>query len=99
VKTIHFEHILGRHVLDPEGKRIGRILAVSTRHDGKDCVVHEYMLGTAALLTRLGISAQRLIGLKIRRKPLCVPWDQLDLRDPRKPRLKCSFEELKGKQG
>jgi hypothetical protein len=99
VKTIHFEHVLGRHVLDPEGKRIGRILAVSTRHDGRDCVVHEYMLGTAALLTRLGISAQRLIGLKIRRQPLCVPWDQLDLRDPRKPRLKCSFEELKERQG
>jgi hypothetical protein len=94
VKTIHFEHLLGRQVRDLEGKRVGRILAVSTRRDGEDCVVHEYLLGTAALLTRLGISARRLVGLKIRRKPLCVPWDLLDLRDPGKPQLKCSREEL-----
>ena len=57
-------------------------------------MVREYMLGTAALLTRLGISARRLVGLRIRRKPLCVPWDQLDLRDPEKPKLLCSLEEL-----
>jgi hypothetical protein len=99
VKTIHFEHLLGRRVLDPEGKKVGRILAVSTERDGEDCVVHEYMLGTAALMTRLGLSAGRLIGVPIRRKPLCVPWDLLDLRDPKKPRLKCSFGELKGKKG
>jgi len=98
VKTIHFEHLLGREVLDPDGKRVGRILAVSTRPEGDDCVVHEYMLGTAALLTRLGISAQRLVGMKIRRKPLCVPWKLLDVRDPRKPKLKCSRQELDGKQ-
>jgi len=97
VKTIHFEHLLGCEVRDPDGKRVGRILAVSTRRDGDDCVVHEYLLGTAALLTRLGISAQRLVGMKIDRKPLCVPWDLLDLRDPRKPKLKCSREELLGK--
>jgi hypothetical protein len=95
VKTIHFEHLLGREVRDPEGKRVGHILAVSTRRDGEDCVVHEYMLGTAALLARLGISARRLVGLKIRRKPLCVPWDLLDVRDPKKPKLKCSLAELK----
>ena len=95
MKTIHFEHLLGREVRDPEGKRVGRILAVSTRRDGEDCVVHEYLLGTAALLTRLGISAQRLVGMKIRRKPLCVPWDLLDLSDPERPVLRCTREELR----
>lgn len=94
MKTINFEHLLGREVLDPEGRRVGRILAVSAKHQGKDCVVQEYMLGTAALLARLGISARRLVGLKIRRKPLCVPWDLLDVRDPKKPKLKCSRAEL-----
>ncbi|HEY0511521.1 MAG TPA: hypothetical protein VGH73_06435, partial [Thermoanaerobaculia bacterium] len=70
MKTIHFEHLLGREVRDPEGKRAGRILAVGTDRDGEDCVVREYMLGTAALLTRLGISARRLVGVRIRRQPL-----------------------------
>ena len=97
MKTVHFEHLLGREVRDSAGKRAGRILAVSTERDGEDCVVHEYMLGTAALMVRLGLSAQRLVGIPIRRKPLCVPWDLLDLRDPKKPRLKCSVDELKKK--
>ncbi|HEY0513907.1 MAG TPA: hypothetical protein VGH73_18500, partial [Thermoanaerobaculia bacterium] len=72
-----------------------RILAVGTDRDGEDCVVREYMLGTAALLTRLGISARRLVGVRIRRQPLCVPWDLLDLGDPAKPKLLCPLDELK----
>jgi hypothetical protein len=98
VKTVHFELLLGRKVLDPEGRKVGRILAVRAEPEGKDCVIREYLLGTAALLTRLGLSAQRLVGLPIRRKPLCVPWDLMDLQNPEKPRLKCRVEELEGKK-
>ncbi len=96
MKTVHLELLLGRRVLDPEGKRVGRILAVRAEQEGKDCVVREYLLGTAALLTRLGLSAQRLVGLPIHRDPLCVPWDLMDLGDPAKPRLRCTVAELKG---
>jgi hypothetical protein len=95
VKTIHFEHLLGCEVRDREGKRVGRILAVSTGREGEDLVVSEYMLGTAALLARLGLTAGRLVGLRVRREPLCIPWDQLDLRDPKQPRLLCPVAELK----
>lgn len=98
MKTVHFELLLGRKVLDPEGKKVGRILAVRAEPEEEDCVVREYLLGTAALLTRLGLSAGRLVGLPIRRKPLCVPWDLMDLRDPAKPRLTCRVEELAGKK-
>jgi len=98
VRTVHFELLLGRKVLDSEGRKVGRILAVRAEPEGKDCVVREYLLGTAALLTRLGLSASRLVGLPIHRKPLCVPWDRMDLSDPAKPRLTCRMEELKGKK-
>jgi hypothetical protein len=98
VKTIHFEHLLGCEVRDPEGKRAGRILAVSTEREGEDLVVSEYRLGTAALLTRLGLTAGRLIGLRVHREPLCIPWDQLDLRDPKQPRLLCPVAELKARK-
>lgn len=96
MKTVQLELLLGRKVLDPEGKKVGRILAVRAEPAGEDCVVREYLLGTAALLTRLGLSARRLIGVPIRRKPLCVPWDLMDLSDPERPRLRCRVEELKG---
>jgi len=96
VKTVHFELLLGRKVHDSEGRRVGRILEVHAESEGKDCVVREYLLGTAALLTRLGISAGRMVGLPLHREPIRVPWDQMDLSDPERPRLRCRVEELKG---
>ncbi|MFL6232023.1 MAG: hypothetical protein ACJ76N_02725 [Thermoanaerobaculia bacterium] len=95
MKTVHFELLLGRKVHDPEGKKVGRILAVRAEPEGEECVVREYLLGTAALLTRLGISAGRLLGLPVHREPVRVPWDLMDLRNPEKPRLTCRVEELK----
>jgi hypothetical protein len=97
LKTVHFELLLGRVVRDPDGKKAGRILAVRAEPEGEDCVVTEYLLGTAAMMNRLGISAKRLLGWPIRRKPLSIPWDLLDLRNPKKPRLLCAVAELKGK--
>lgn len=97
MKTVHLELLLGRKVLDSEGKRVGRILAVTAEPEGEECVVSEYLLGTAALLTRLGLSAGRIAGIPIRREPLRVPWDRMDLRNPEKPRLSCSLAELKSK--
>ena len=94
MKSVHFELLLGRKVHDSAGRRVGRILAVRAEPEGEDCVVREYLLGTAALLARLGISAGRLFGLPVHREPLRVPWDRMDLRDPKKPRLTCRMEEL-----
>jgi sporulation protein YlmC with PRC-barrel domain len=97
LKTIHLELLLGRQVRDSEGKKVGRILAVRAMVDGEDCVVREYHLGTAALLTRLGLSAGAIAGLPVHSEPLRVPWEVMDLSDPGKPRLKCSLAELKGR--
>ena len=96
MKAVHFELLLGRKVHDPEGRKVGRILAVRAEPEGEEVVVREYLLGTAALLVRLGLSASRIVGLPFRREPLAVPWNQMDLRDPKKPRLKCRVEELEG---
>ena len=98
MKTVHLELLLGRVVRDPDGKKVGRIFAVRAELEGEDCVVREYLLGAAAMMSRLGISAKRLLGWPIRRKPLSIPWDLLDLRDPKKPRLLCAVAELAGKK-
>jgi sporulation protein YlmC with PRC-barrel domain len=95
VKTVQLEALLGRQVRDPDGKPVGRILAVSTETEGEDCVIREYLLGTAALLTRLGLSVRQLAGIPIHREPVRIPWDLLDLRHPDRPRLRCPAAELK----
>ena len=92
--VVHLELLVGREVHDSEGKRVGRILSVTAEREGEDCVIREYLLGPAALLRRLGITTLRLVGFR-HREPLRVPWDQLDLSDPEKPRLRCRAEELK----
>jgi len=97
-RKVSLERLVGRLVRDPDGRRAGRILEVEAEIEGDDCLVREYRLGAAALLQRLGISAGRLVGLPFRHEPLRVPWDQLDLGDPERPRLRCTVEELRARQ-
>ena len=93
-KQVHVEHLYGRRVRDRQDKVIGRIESIRATWKGNDCVVEEYHLGAAALLEKLGISIGRLIGW-MPREPLSIPWDQLDLSDPDRPRVKCTLDELK----
>jgi len=93
-KTVRLQEIVGRLVRDVNGARVGRIRCVHAERDGDECVIREYEIGTAALLSRFGLSTLSLIGWPRHRKPLCVPWDQLDLSDPQRPRLLCTKEEL-----
>jgi len=95
--TVNLELLLGREVHDSEGKRVGRLLSVTAEREGDDCVVREFLLGPAALLKRLGISTLHIVGRQ-RHKPVAVPWDQLDLSDPKKPRLRCRAADLKGEK-
>jgi hypothetical protein len=67
---------------------------VHAERQGDDCLVRGYNLGPAALLSRLGLSARRLVGWPAPREPLRVPWDRLDLSDPERPRLLCPLSEL-----
>jgi sporulation protein YlmC with PRC-barrel domain len=88
---VRFEDLLGKMVRDPEGAKVGRIFSAHAEIEGKDCIVREYVLGKGGLLERFGISCPE------RWKPLRVPWDLLDVRDPAHPRLRCSAEELAGR--
>lgn len=86
-KLVRLQSLVGRRVHDAEGKAVGRIEEVRAEMQGDDLVVTEYECGPAALLSRLGISAMRLVGLGHHHEPKRIPWDQLDLSDPEKPRM------------
>jgi hypothetical protein len=94
MKHVHVELLFGKRVRDANDKVAGHIESIRATWKGNACTVDEYHLGTGALMERLGLTAGALIGAGSR-DPLRVPWDQLDLSDPERPRLKCTLEELK----
>jgi len=99
-QEIHLELLLGKQVLDSTGKPIGRIEEICAEQQGEDWVIKEYLIGYAAILERLsawniGIAILHLLGAHKIHGGYKVPWDQLDLTDPQKPRLHYSLEELK----
>lgn len=91
---LRLELLLGRRVLDPEGRVIGRLEEFRARREGEAWVVTEFDIGRAALLERLAIRhfgwvpGQGPAGYRAR-------WDQIDLSDPVHPRLTVPVEELK----
>ena len=85
-KLVRLQSLVGRRVYDADGKVVGRLEEVRAEMQGEELVVTEYQCGPAALLSRLGIRAMRLLGLG-HREPKRIPWDRLDLSDPEKPRM------------
>jgi sporulation protein YlmC with PRC-barrel domain len=101
-QRIHIEHLLGRKVIDQQGKPAGRIEEIqcqpSTAGDGRT-VVTDYLLGRGGLLERLSIStiSLALVGFLGAHKGAGthrVPWEKMDLADPHHPRLKCGRDDL-----
>jgi hypothetical protein len=97
-RKIHLEQLLGKLVRDPDDAKVGRILSIHAEIEGGECVVRAYDLGAAALMENLGISLLRVAHGVFRMEPLRVPWDQLDLSDPDRPRLRCPVADLKSKK-
>src|SRR5947208_8271771 len=85
-RLVRLEDLVGRAVNDMSGRRIGRIQEVVAEIRESRYEVVEYRLGSGALFDRLSITS-RLFG----RKPetVVVRWDQLDIHEPRRPRLVC----------
>src|SRR5438270_8508633 len=87
---VSVEHLIGRHVRDSDGKKVGRIEELIAEIRGTDWVVVEVHLGRGALLERL-VALSTLVPLigrlaKPSRKRHSLAWSQLDLTDPDRPR-------------
>ena len=95
-KRVTLQFLLGRVVFDCDGVRVGRIHDVIAEPDGERCVVREWLLGAGALWQRLGGRALHLLGVRYAMAPIRVPWEEMDLTDPEKPRLRCRKEDLRG---
>lgn len=91
-RELRIEHLLGRKVIGPRGRQIGRIEEIRARRHGSGCVSTEVVIGVLGLLERLDVGAKMLLGRKT--GGYIVKWDQIDVSDPDKPRLLVPVKEL-----
>ncbi len=92
------ELLIGRKVCDREGKKVGRIEEIRVERRENDLLVESYLVGSSALVDRLGAwtlvrPIRHLFGRFYSRH--LIPWDSLDLGDPKNPRLRGSASELR----
>ena len=93
----HVELLLGRKVVDTDGKVVGRIEEMKSAIVDGERVVTEFHIGPAALLERVGGAMIELpiFGRLVSSRPVrSVSWDMLDLSDPRHPRLRGRLDEV-----
>jgi len=99
-QRIHVEVLMGRRVVDTAGQSVGHIAEILAAPDESGhMVVREYLLRRHRLLDSLDIPGfagglVRLLGGHMVHAGVKVPWDKMDLSDPRHPRTRCAANEL-----
>ena len=96
---IKVELLLGTQVHDVDGKKVGRIEEIRVERQEKALLVEAYCIGASALIDRL--SAWTLVRpikrfLRTRRiySVYEVPWQDMDLSDPKRPVLRTATRDL-----
>ena len=84
-REVRVQDILGRQVRAGNNQSVGRIEEIRLEKRGKGYVVREYHLGAAALMERLSAHVGSWFGRA--RDIRVVAWDQMDLSEPKRPRL------------
>ena len=87
---MRLELLVGRRVLDTNGKAVGRVEEVRAEA-GRDAVVTAVCIGPDALLERLSVPVTRLFG---HQSGYVARIDQIDLSDPLQPVLRVPVSEL-----
>ena len=85
--------LVGRTVLDSKGQSVGRIHEFRVKVRGTDWVVTDVLIGVGGLLERLHVGVSLILGRTTSRQ--IARADQIDITDPRHPRLTCAREDLR----
>lgn len=97
---VNVELLVGTQVRDTAGKKVGRIQEFRADTRGDACVVESYLIGASALIERLSAwTLVRPVARALHARNLYslyeVPWQDMDLSDPKRPRLKIAKEDLR----
>ena len=93
----HVERLLGKKVPDSSGVVVGRLEEIVAEMVDGELVVMEYHLGAAALLERIGAFFSNMPYfslLPLRRKGYRVRWQDMDLSEPMRPKIRRGKSEL-----
>jgi sporulation protein YlmC with PRC-barrel domain len=97
--SVRLEQMLGRRVRDSRGEVIGRLEDVRVVRDGDDLVVREYLVGVYGAIERLAAwrIASAVLGVphRLGGRAYHVPWQDMDVSDPRAPRLRRPLADLR----
>jgi sporulation protein YlmC with PRC-barrel domain len=97
--SLRLERLLGRRLVDAQGREVGAIEDVAAEPVGDEYLVTHVVLTAANPLARLlGFMHQlptlRALGLGRRPRVRRIPWSWLDLSDPERPRLLPTVADL-----
>ena len=93
----HVEHLLGRRVVDIDGRSVGRLEELRAEIVDGDLAVTEFHIGAGALLERIGAFVKQLPFFRyipFSRRMYRVRWPDFDLSDPLRPRVRVKREDL-----
>ncbi len=89
---LYADELLGRVVVAGNNRPIGRIEEFHAEQVGDYFRIVEYVIGSAGLKDRLNVGFNSLFGRSTGGR--VARWDQIDITDPRHPRLTCSVGDL-----
>jgi len=91
---LHLELLLGREIVDANGKKVGRLEEAIAEKRGGEWVVTEFLCGRFGMMERFsvhhfGSMLMHMLGATgTTAKAQRIRWEDLDLSDPEHPRLK-----------
>jgi sporulation protein YlmC with PRC-barrel domain len=97
---IKIQLLVGTKVHDIDGKKVGRIEEVRVERQETALLVESYLIGVSALIDRLSArTLVRPIGRFLRARHIYsvyeVPWQEMDITDPKRPVLKIAQREMR----
>jgi hypothetical protein len=87
------DRLLGRRVLAANDRLVGRLEEFRAERRGDDYVITDYVIGVGGLIERLGVGLRLIFGRS--GSSYLAHWDQIDLTDPDRPRLRCAIADLR----
>ena len=100
-REAHAELLLGRPVVDADGRKLGRLEEIRAVAHGGQLYVSQYLVGRYGLAARLTSASLlprvlHLVGIGRRRSGYLIPWTWMDLSDPDHPRVTQPMRLLTG---
>jgi sporulation protein YlmC with PRC-barrel domain len=96
---IKVELLVGTRVHDLDGKNVGRIEEIRVERHENALLVEAYLIGASALIERLSARTlvrpiRRLLRTRHIYSVYEVPWQDLDLTDPKRPVVRIAKRDL-----